>query len=303
MTVKVGCCGYRVSKSRYQEAFQLVELNSTFYRYPRISTVEKWRKESPWDFEFTVKTNQEISHKHKLKKDLVFKAFDRMKKICEVLHAYVMLMQTPRSFTPDLLRDAYAFFKCVDRGGLSLVWETRGDQWEKSEVRNELRRILKDVDVPHVTDPFRIMPTYVGRVAYFRLHGHGKRMYYYQYTDVELEKLHSQVELLSNSGLEVYVLFNNLSMFEDARRFLHYLKLGEFPSITGSVGMESIGETIKRTRYPLTKSELIKKLGWRVVELDDSEQIRLEELLIELPSKRYENAEEVISDIKLGGIS
>lgn len=159
MTVKVGCCGYRVSKSRYQEAFQLVELNSTFYRYPRISTVRKWRRESPWDFEFTVKTNQEISHKHKLKKDLVFKAFDRMKKICEVLHAYVMLMQTPRSFTPYLLRDAYTFFKCVDRGGLSLVWETRGDQWEKSEVRNELRRILKDVDVPHVTDPFRIMPT------------------------------------------------------------------------------------------------------------------------------------------------
>lgn len=128
-------------------------------------------------------------------------------------------------------------------------------------------------------------------------------MYYYQYTDVELEKLHSQVKLLSNSGLEVYVLFNNLSMFEDAGRFIHYLKLGEFPSITGSVGMESIGETIKRTRYPLTKSELIKNLGWRVVELDDSEHIRLEELLIELSSKRYENAEEVISDIKLEGIS
>jgi len=303
MTAKVGCCGYPVSMKKYRETFQVVELNNTFYQYPKDSAVEKWRNESPKGFEFTVKANQEISHKYRLKTDLAAEAFDKMKKICRILQARVLLIQTPGSFRPDQLGAAHEFFKEADRDGLTLVWETRGDEWEKPEVRDLLRKILDGVGVSHVTDPFRLMPVCTGRVAYFRLHGLGARMYYYQYTDRELEELHNRVKPFDCLDHEVYVFFNNLSMFEDAKRFLHFLKNGEFPSLTRSVGLDSVRAIVERTRYPLTKSMLTRKVGWRIVELDEGKQVRLEEILKDLPSENYRNAEEVIEDVTKKGLS
>ncbi|MDH5687775.1 MAG: hypothetical protein OEZ48_07940 [Candidatus Bathyarchaeota archaeon] len=41
MTIEVGCCGYPVSMKKYRDVFKVVELNRTFYRYPKDSTVEK----------------------------------------------------------------------------------------------------------------------------------------------------------------------------------------------------------------------------------------------------------------------
>jgi len=303
MTVKVGCCGYPVSMKKYRELFQVVELNNTFYQYPKDSTVEKWRKESPEEFEFTVKAHQEITHKHRLKFDLAADAFNRMKKICHMLRARILLIQTPPSFTPDHLGDAEEFFRNVKREDLTLIWETRGNKWETPDARERLQEVLEELDVPHVTDPFRAMPVYTGCVAYFRLHGLGARMYYYQYTDRELQHLYRLVKPYDDSGLKVYVFFNNLAMFDDALRFMHFLNKGEFPSLTGSVGLDSVKTVIQRTKYPSTKSVLLKKLGWRLVEIEEGKQIRLEEILKEIPSKNYQKPEDVIEEIKKTGLT
>jgi len=136
-------------------------------------------------------------------------------------------------------------------------------------VRERLSELLCEVDVTHVTDPFRLMPTYVGDVAYFRLHGLGECMYYYQYTDAELVKLHRLIDPFESKGKEVYVFFNNLSMFEDGLRFMTYLENGEFPSLTGVIGLESVRRVMERAHFPMVKSELSKRLGWRIVELED----------------------------------
>ena len=61
MTIKVGCCGHPVSMKKYKDTFQVVELNSTFYRYPRDSTAERWRRESPVGFENAKEIIEEIS--------------------------------------------------------------------------------------------------------------------------------------------------------------------------------------------------------------------------------------------------
>jgi uncharacterized protein YecE (DUF72 family) len=288
---------------KYRNVFKVVELNRTFYRYPKDSTVERWRRESPIDFEFTVKAHQEITHKHRFKSDLAAEAFDKMKKICCILRARTLLFQTPASFTPDYLDDAQRFFENMDREGLNLIWETRGEKWEKPETREALCRVLRELDVPHVTDPFKVMPVYTGRLAYFRLHGSGARMYYYQYTDEELKRLHRLVKPYIDSGKDVHVFFNNLSMFEDAKRFLHFHENAEFPSVTGSVGLDSVRTVIERTRYPLTKSMLLKKLGWRIAEIRQGKQARLEEILRMLPSKSYENTDEVIDQVSKKGLS
>ena len=91
--IKIGCCGYPTSMKRYQESFHLVELNRTFYDYPRISTVIKWRENVPKGFEFVVKAHQDISHKFKLKAESSVASFGQMKQICRLLEAKILLIQ------------------------------------------------------------------------------------------------------------------------------------------------------------------------------------------------------------------
>ena len=294
--IKIGCCGYPVGRKRYQEVFSLVEINRTFYEIPKISTVARWRKEAPENFEFTVKAHQSISHEHKLRLAETMKAFETMKEICRELEAKILLIQTPASFKPESLKIAEEFFRGIERNDLIIVWETRGPLWEKGETREELRMILESLDVPHVTDPFRTLPVYSGKVAYLRLHGLGSRMYYYQYSDEELLRLRDTARSLETEEREVYVLFNNLSMFEDAYRFQSFIKTGEFPSLSLR-GSESIRNLLGRIRYPVKKSDLMRRIGWRLMELG-GKQIRIEELLREIPSKTYKNAEEILKEIE-----
>jgi len=89
----------------------------------------------------------------------------------------------------------------------------------------------------------------------------GKRLYYYQYSNEELRKLHELVETFERKGKEVYVLFNNLAMLNDATRFLHYIRTGSFPSLKGAAGLDSARGVIEKTRYPATKNMLSQRLG------------------------------------------
>ncbi|MEM2995486.1 MAG: DUF72 domain-containing protein [Candidatus Bathyarchaeia archaeon] len=297
--IKVGCCGFPTSMKKYFEKFSLVELNNTFYQYPKEKTVEGWRIKAPENFEFTVKAHQDISHKSKLKIDEAsLQAFNRMKQICKTLNSKVLLIQTPGSFKPDKLGDAEKFFKEINRENLVLVWETRGPAWEKPEVYEKLGKVLEKIDVTHVTDPFRIMPAYTGKTAYFRLHGLSEQMYYYQYSDAELQKLQEFITPYEKGGKEVYVLFNNLSMFDDGIRFVEYLSKGKFPKITSATGLDSISEVVEKTRYPTTKAMLMKRLGWRLIEVEEGKQIRLSAFLMDLPARTYKNPEELLKDIK-----
>ncbi|MGB9854384.1 MAG: DUF72 domain-containing protein [Candidatus Bathyarchaeales archaeon] len=297
--IKVGCCGFPTSMKRYFESYRLVELNSTFYEYPQLETVEGWREKAPENFEFTVKAHRDISHKSKMRVDETsLKAFERMKQICRILKAEVLLIQTPGSFRPDKLGDAEKFFKAVNREDLVLVWETRGVEWEKPEVYERLGQVLSSLDIVHVTDPFRILPAYTGRIAYFRLHGLGEELYYYQYSDRELQRLKDIVKPFEDDGKTVYVFFNNLSMFEDGLRFMEFLAKGKFPKVTGSVGLESVKSVVEKTLYPAPKSMLIKKIGWHLVETEEGKQVRLADLLAELPSKTFKNAEELLKELK-----
>ncbi len=296
--IKIGCCGYPINKKRYQEVFSLVEVNSTFYSYPIISTVMRWREEAREGFEFTVKAHQDLSHKHKLGMEFAREPFERMKEICRTLDAKILLIQTAASFKPDSIDEAETFFEKINRKGLTIVWETRGSLWENIGTREKLRTVLKRLDIPHVTDPFKTMPVYTSQTAYFRLHGLGERMYYYQYTNEELQKLYDRVKFFDAANKNVYVLFNNLSMFEDAKRFLSFIKHGCFPSLTGTKGLDSVREMINKIKYPTTTSMLTRKSGWRLIELEDGRQVGLEELLRDLPQRSYKNEDELLKNIE-----
>jgi len=304
LVFKIGCCGFPTSKVKYFKAFSLVELNSTFYAYPKLTLVKKWREEAPPNFEFTVKAHKDISHNYKLTDSLdCLRAFDQMKDICLTLNAKILLIQTPGSFKPtkENITTTRKFFEKIDRNKLAIVWETRGPDWDQPALRKTLAIMLKELNVTHVTDPFKIMPIHVSNFAYFRLHGLGARMDYYQYSDDELKKLIEKVSPLEKQGKTVYLFFNNLAMFDDGQRLNYFLLKSEFPRITGATGLESVRMLIQRTHYPASKGKLSKLFGWKLVEWKKDEQIPLDNLLKVLPTRTYESVEEVLLEITKSG--
>jgi uncharacterized protein YecE (DUF72 family) len=297
--IKVGCCGYPVATKRYYDCFNLVEINRTFYKFPKTTTVKKWREEAPKDFEFTVKANKVISHEYKLDtRKSCLNGFEQMRTICEILKARILLIQTAATFTPDRIHAAEGFFRKIPRDQLTLLWETRGRAWDDPKARKKLADTLRKVNVVHVTDPFKMLPTYTDEIAYFRLHGLGERMYYYQYSDEELRKLHQTMRSFEEEGKIVYVLFNNLSMFDDALRFEHFLEKKRFPRVTGEVGLESVKVVTRKVHYPVTKAVLLRSLGWKLVDLEEGKQARLGDMLKNVPQETFVNPADTMKAVK-----
>ncbi|MBS7654724.1 DUF72 domain-containing protein [Candidatus Bathyarchaeota archaeon] len=296
--IKVGCCGFPISQTKYYEIFSLVELNSTFYKYPTPLTAQKWRSKAPENFEFTVKAHQDISHKYRLRIEQSKDPFERIKQICRILNAKIILIQTPASFSIKELEKAGEFFRKINREDFILVWETRGTSWESEESYKRLKDVLGELNVTHVTDPFKLMPAFISDLAYFRLHGLGERMYYYQYTNDELRRLYEIAREFEGLEMGVYVLFNNLSMFEDAKRFAFFLENKCFPPLTGTFGLDSIKSMLSKARYPANRNLLIDKIGWRLIELKEGKQVRLSTLLDAIPAKTYRSLDEIMEEIK-----
>jgi len=240
--IRVGCCGFPGGMKGYFERFRLVEVQGTFYRLPRVETAERWRSAAREDFEFAVKVWQGITHPptsptwrragvqvgpEKQERygflrptEEVFEAWERTREICRVLNSRICLIQCPASFRAVQvnIRNMREFLSRIDRGGLTIAWEPRGASWTDGEVKS----LCQKLDLTHCVDPFAREPVFFSKgTAYLRLHGRppGDRMYYYRYTDGDLRWLLEKCRGLEAEGLEVYCLFNNVYMGEDAERF------------------------------------------------------------------------------------
>lgn len=232
--MRVGCCGYgyfRPSEyyenawkkryksvlSAYASKFDLVEINSTFYKIPRLKTVQRWLEEAREvnrNFEFTVKAFQQITHIYRFAGKSI-ELYSRMKEICAALEARIILFQSPAGFKPteENVKNIKKFFEKVNRGALIFVWEPRGDWWKNIAL---IKEICKDFDVICCVDPLRNSYPWQ-KMAYFRLHGFGKpTMYNYRFSSEELRK----VKAAAQKFKDAYVLFNNVYMYEQALEFL-----------------------------------------------------------------------------------
>ena len=229
--VRIGTCGFGISKVKYSELFPCVEVQQTFYQPPQISTLERWRKQTPRGFEFTLKAWQLITHEAKsptyrrLKKPLsesekqeagYFKSTPlvrdalRVTLACaEALQAKTILFQCPVSFrqTSKNISNLEKFFSTINQEQFDFCWEPRGD-WEDSVIKS----ICDAFKLAHVVDPLS-RKTVTPNNCYFRLHG--KTGWRYQYDESELEEV---AAMLPKAAIS-YVFFNNIAMTKDALKF------------------------------------------------------------------------------------
>jgi uncharacterized protein YecE (DUF72 family) len=237
--ILVGCCGPAGMKLKlYSSKFRLLEVQSTFYRLPMKSTVERWKSLAS-GLTFTLKAFQGVTHPPDsptwrivmrelegtdpadvgLLKPSVFvrKAWERTAETADTLGAKVVVVQLPQSYKYNQknlhrLRQffsefAFSFVPAVELRHKS--WLARLDAAAST---------LSGCGGIVITDPLKVRPP-VQPVQYHRLHGrNGFVNYSYRYAQDDLNELATKVK-----GTRAYGLFNNIFMREDAEEFIRVL--------------------------------------------------------------------------------
>ncbi|MDH7513056.1 MAG: DUF72 domain-containing protein [Clostridiales bacterium] len=209
--------------SFYAEHFSTVEINMTFYRFPKPETLRGWLERTPSRFTFTLKANRQITHRKRLQNVrsdvryfylLAHSLGDRLGCI---------LFQLPPSIRLDLalLKD---FLDTLEPEFRNVI-EFRHESWYDEKVYE----ILRAAGVTFCTVSSAQVPrtaVLTSPVAYFRFHGLTGG-YRYNYTDEELKEWAETIRAVS--ATESYVYFNN-----DYQAFAvrNCLKLGELLSLT-----------------------------------------------------------------------
>ncbi len=280
------------SLTAYSKAFDLVEVNSTFYTNPSIEMVRSWRRRVPEDFMFSVRCHKDLTNKYMLSpRKESHEILARSIHICNELRAEILHIQTPPSFNPDeKIKDINDLFSSIDLGSVKLAWEIRGSM-AKGTIE-----LMHDLGIIHCTDISKEMPSTDSNILYSRLFGHGEHNLY-QFDDTELMEIDKRVK--EKSLEKEYLTFHGARMYKDAARLKVYQKSGTFPNVTKTTGLASLKTVLEEdSKFPATKSELIEKQGWKVFDLSDNQHQHASVLLEKLPDRKYGSIEEVIGALK-----
>ena len=267
----------------YSTAYNFVEANSTYYRLPKPATVRSWRNRVPTAFEFAVRCHRFVAEGSRLVRDSrATRIIDAMEKICRELRATVLTVLIPKTVVEDedLAPKLEAFLSSLNLGGTKVAIEFRG-----AEPKDDVLNTLRENDAIHNVDVSTSNPKVESPTLYTRLFGRGEENVY-EFDDNELKDIAAKA---SSPKFERSILaFHGVRMYRDAARLKIYLDSGEFPSLTGQVGLDSLSEVLKEdTLFPTTKARLVKIQGWKLFDSTSTKRIRAGEVLVKLPEKEY----------------
>jgi len=277
----------------YTRAFNFVEVNSSFYEYPDMRTVRSWRRRAPRDFEFAVRCHRDITHQNRLEPSNVnIASLERTLDICEALRAPVLHVLTPRGmkFNNEMARKVRDFFGSVDLNQVRIALEM--PQANAEALDGSITRVMQDLNMVHCVDLSREEPAYKSDLLYTRLFGRGEGNVY-QFTDEELREINAKA---SRPEFERSILaFHGVKMYKDAARLKAFRSTGSFPSVTSSLGLESLREVLSEDQsFPASRATLIERQGWKIVDLTSDRQATAAKMLAKLPDRQYLSVDEVL---------
>lgn len=189
----------------YQERFDTVELNNTFYRLPAESTVEEWRHSTPDNFRFAAKGSRFITHMKKLKDPApaLEKYFSRIDRLRDKLGP--ILFQLPPHFEVNVARFE-EFLKALPQWH-RYAFEFRDESWNTPAIFELLRKHNAAYCPFHLAgyqSPIEI----TADLTYIRLHGPGGK-YQGSYDDQALGTWAGRINEWRRDLQQIYVYFDN----------------------------------------------------------------------------------------------
>ncbi len=189
----------------YCQHFNTLEINVTFYRFPRQDVMQGWWIKSPEDFKFSVKAPRAITHLRKFVD--CQKLLDDFYNSCDKglkgkLSALLFQLPPAMHYSEEKLM---LVCNSLRRNYMNVV-EFRHESWWRKEVYDMLR--FHDIlfcNISHPKLPGGIIKT--ARTLYVRLHG-VPEMFYSAYSKEQLGQLIEDIK--KQEGVEeVFIYFNN----------------------------------------------------------------------------------------------
>ncbi|ORA29959.1 DUF72 domain-containing protein [Mycobacterium aquaticum] len=193
--------------ARYTEEFDTVELNASFYRWPRDTTFAGWNQRLPAGFTMSVKAHRGLTHFRRLRSpEPWIERFDR----CWTAlgdRAEALLVQTHPALERD--DDLLAGFLAQLPPRIPAAMELRHPSWHEPAVYELLERFGAAYVV--MSGPgLRCEPRATSHLVYVRLHGPADTtMYAGSYPDDELQQWAERIRTWEAEGHRVVVYFNN----------------------------------------------------------------------------------------------
>ncbi len=218
MDVRIGCSGYFYRHWRgrfypadlpmsqwfafYAQHFRTLELNASFYRFPRPENVRRWMRQAPEGFAYAIKAPRMITHRQRLEGSDAHLA--ELVRVLAPMGAGLeaVLFQMPPSFhcSPEHVSRVLAALGSVPHA----VVEFRHPSWWRQQVIDDIvdaGLVFCSVHAPGLPDD---LVTCQGRI-YLRMHG--VPWYRQDYDERELKRWAERIRRSGASWVRAY--FNN----------------------------------------------------------------------------------------------
>ena len=192
---------------RYTARFDTVELNASFYRWPREQTFASWRRRLPEGFELTVKAPRGLTHSRRL-----YSPEPWVERITAAWHALrerrgVLLVQLHPQHQRDDARLGY--FLGLLPSWIKVAVEFRHASW----VDDRVFSLLADHGAAYCVTSGAHLPCVLRATTswvYVRLHGPDpEHLYAGSYSDADLDWWAARIREWRDASLDVYAYFNN----------------------------------------------------------------------------------------------
>ena len=189
----------------YCESFNTVELNVTFYRYPKLEALQGWYERSPDDFRFTVKAPRLITHYKKFNNALR-EARDFYDLAGNGLGKKLgcVLFQLPPNLTYSE-SNLQNIISTLDSAFTNAI-EFRHESWWNDGVY----KVLKEKKITFCSISYPDLPDQIIRsvpVMYYRFHG-VPDLYLSPYSLEKMRQVTDDIKALRGVS-DVYIYFNN----------------------------------------------------------------------------------------------
>jgi uncharacterized protein YecE (DUF72 family) len=191
----------------YVAEFDTVELNASFYRWPRDATFEGWRKRLPEGFTMSVKAHRGLTHFRRLANPEPW--VDRFERCWTALgeRREALLVQ----LHPAIERDdaLLTHFLTVMPDWIPVAMELRHPSWDDPAVYGLLEQ-HRAAYVIMSGAGLRCVPRATSDLVYLRMHGPSQdSLYAGSYPDDVLRRWADRIAAWDAEGRRVLVYFNN----------------------------------------------------------------------------------------------